>query len=1180
MRRFLSALALLVALAVALPAASYATIYVNTTGSGAGDGSAAAPFASIQQAVDVAYALGDPRVEVGPGLFLGRIMLKDGVSVYGAGPDLTTVRGTEVGPSIWLISLGAGETISGFSVSGGTGGNQGGGIACISSSPMITNNRIANNTAIYSGAGIYLSGSAASIVGNTIENNSLTNYQSDGAAIYCGNGSNPVISGNTILGNQAQRGGGGIFCYSGSSPTITQNTITGNSAPAGGAIGIGQSSMSPPGSQAPFISDNLITDNVAVNDGGAIRSDYSAPIIEDNTITGNSSSRYGGAISLVSSPSRIRGNTISGNSGGYGGGISTYLSDTLISENTVSNNYANGYGAGMVNFWAGVTVTDNTFSDNRTPGSGAGIMLMTSSDPIVVSRNYVVNNTAVTQGGGISVGTGAGTAPTLENNVVAGNRARNGAGIHIYADPVLRNNTIAYNIGDNATGASSGGGIYRMVGSPTVVNCIVWGNTADSSAQVFGPATSYSCVQGGTTANGNINAAPSFVATLAGDYRLAYGSPCVDTGTAGGAPAVDIAGVARPKGAAFDMGAQEFQPDAPRDISISAAAVAENAGANALVGTLSTVDITAGDTHTYSILAGGDGASFNISADALRASASFDFESKTSYAVEIRTTDSTGLTFDRTFTITVSDVNEAPVALGESFSVDEDGSLDLLFADILSNDSDVDAADVLSSVVQATTPNGSLVSGPLALSYSPATDFNGTDAFTYKAFDGGLYSGIATVTITVNPVNDAPSFTSGASVSVAEDSGVYAAGWATDILAGPANESGQSLSFQTANDNTALFSTQPTVSAAGVLTFKPAANAHGEATVTVTLTDDGTAGGAALSCTRAFRIAVASVPEITTLALTSGSATLATQGSAYLLTGRLTVGGIGVAGQRIGIQGASGGTVFSDTGLFATTNSDGRFSISLTPESAISYRAAFVGSGDLLSSLSTSVRVLPRAGLSVPRAAGVVYRGVTVRYSGMIYPGHAPGSRPVRIYRYRYVSGTWKSYGYVSATAAGTGSGSVYSAAFALPYAGTWRLRAYHPADAGHAASWSGYSTMVVKGTGDRAVAIARSLVGARFQWGGTGPLTFDSSGFARYVYARAGISLPRTAAMQYSTGTRVGRSSLRPGDLVFYRSPIMHVAIYVGNGRIVGPSVYGSRVEVRNIYWTGYAGATRPSAN
>ena len=70
-------------------------------------------------------------------------------------------------------------------------------------------------------------------------------------------------------------------------------------------------------------------------------------------------------------------------------------------------------------------------------------------------------------------------------------------------------------------------------------------------------------------------------------------------------------------------------------------------------------------------------------------------------------------------------------------------------------------------------------------------------------------------------VNDAPSFTAGASQTVAEDAGLRTVpAWATGISAGPADESGQTLSFVVTNDNNALFSVQPAVAADGTLTFR------------------------------------------------------------------------------------------------------------------------------------------------------------------------------------------------------------------------------------------------------------------------------------------------------------------------------------------------------------------------
>jgi hypothetical protein len=93
------------------------------------------------------------------------------------------------------------------------------------------------------------------------------------------------------------------------------------------------------------------------------------------------------------------------------------------------------------------------------------------------------------------------------------------------------------------------------------------------------------------------------------------------------------------------------------------------------------------------------------------------------------------------------------------------------------------------------------------------------------------------------PVNQAPTFTGGPDVSVAEDSGSQAfAEWATDINPGAPNEAGQSLTFFAFNNNSDLFSVQPAVSSSGDLTFTPAPNGNGSAVVTVVLQDDGGTG--------------------------------------------------------------------------------------------------------------------------------------------------------------------------------------------------------------------------------------------------------------------------------------------------------------------------------------------------
>jgi large repetitive protein len=129
-----------------------------------------------------------------------------------------------------------------------------------------------------------------------------------------------------------------------------------------------------------------------------------------------------------------------------------------------------------------------------------------------------------------------------------------------------------------------------------------------------------------------------------------------------------------------------------------------------------------------------------------------------------------------TVTITVNPINAAPVAAADAYSVDEDATLTVNPAGILSNDSDVDG-DILSAVLVSGPAHGSLtLNADGSFTYTPEANYNGTDSFTYQAFDGSLQSGTATVTITVNSVNDVP---------VAAPDGTYAsvAGVALSVAA-------------------------------------------------------------------------------------------------------------------------------------------------------------------------------------------------------------------------------------------------------------------------------------------------------------------------------------------------------------------------------------------------------------
>ncbi|MFM8476978.1 MAG: hypothetical protein ACKOEO_14465, partial [Planctomycetaceae bacterium] len=109
--------------------------------------------------------------------------------------------------------------------------------------------------------------------------------------------------------------------------------------------------------------------------------------------------------------------------------------------------------------------------------------------------------------------------------------------------------------------------------------------------------------------------------------------------------------------------------EVPTNIALSSSSIAENAGADAPVGTLSTTDQDAGQTFTYTLVSGtGDSgnSAFNIAGNTLRATASFDFETKSSYSIRVRSTDQGGLATDKIFTISVTNSNDAPTSIALS----------------------------------------------------------------------------------------------------------------------------------------------------------------------------------------------------------------------------------------------------------------------------------------------------------------------------------------------------------------------------------------------------------------------------------------------------------------------------------------------------------------------------------
>ena len=221
--------------------------------------------------------------------------------------------------------------------------------------------------------------------------------------------------------------------------------------------------------------------------------------------------------------------------------------------------------------------------------------------------------------------------------------------------------------------------------------------------------------------------------------------------------------------------------------------------------------------------------------------------------ITIKVTDEGGKYKTTSLTLNVTPVNDAPTitAIADQSILEDEKTAAITFkvADI---DDDVLNLDVVASSDDisiipvsgfAFTGNG----GERTVTITPLADQNGNISVALTVEDPGGLTDTSPFTVNITPVNDEPSFTGGDDETVLEDCKIQTvSGWATSVSKGPDNEDYQELTFHLENDNNDLFTAegQPALDAAGQLTYTPADDMYGSATVTVYLTDNGgTANG-------------------------------------------------------------------------------------------------------------------------------------------------------------------------------------------------------------------------------------------------------------------------------------------------------------------------------------------------
>ncbi|MCE0764489.1 NlpC/P60 family protein [Pseudonocardia kujensis] len=113
-------------------------------------------------------------------------------------------------------------------------------------------------------------------------------------------------------------------------------------------------------------------------------------------------------------------------------------------------------------------------------------------------------------------------------------------------------------------------------------------------------------------------------------------------------------------------------------------------------------------------------------------------------------------------------------------------------------------------------------------------------------------------------------------------------------------------------------------------------------------------------------------------------------------------------------------------------------------------------------------------------------------------------------------------------------------------------------------------------GVGADALRAAATKLGRPYVWGASGPGSFDCSGLTSWAFKQAGITLPRSSSAQARVGTPVAWNDLQPGDLVFYYSPVSHVGIYAGGGKMINAPQSGDVVKYQTVSRGAFTGARR----
>lgn len=439
--------------------------------------------------------------------------LRDGAGIRNDGGTLT-IQSVDIAVNVTpdgrgggifnngVVTINSSDLSSNAAGFGGAVFNDEQGTVTMSQGAMVGNQATVDAGAIYNDR----AGDVA-ISGSLIHANTAGRH---GGGFYNNDLGNLTIADSTLTSNVATEDGGAILSELAATVGITNSTLASNKASRGGAIYDQDGRVT--------IDDSALTANVATVDGGAVFATSAATVVIDNTtLSGNGADGDGGAINSDGTLNITNSNILDSRAGGSGGAIRNTRSLTVVNT-TFANNTADLHGGaisnggnGSVSLTRTVLTTNVSDANDNKEGDGGGIsnrdagaLLLTD---VSISGNRAGAPTLLgrgTSGGGIhQVSTGA---VTIVSSTIADNAAELGGGIASTRSVSLQNSTISSNLA-----RLNGGGFHNNGGAVTVVNTTIFGNAAGATGSgggirnesVLGSLSLKNTIVAGNTASSN-----------------------------------------------------------------------------------------------------------------------------------------------------------------------------------------------------------------------------------------------------------------------------------------------------------------------------------------------------------------------------------------------------------------------------------------------------------------------------------------------------------------------------------------------------------------------------------------------------------------------------------------------------------------------------------------------------